>query len=166
MPPIVPPAGISPAALFVPAVFVSPQTPPQVLAWKLDPTSGELLSLFEGRPSVVALLIEQLRVVRGSGASVQDSGNALSTIRYNDDAAPARIDAEMHRILDPLVAADQIALLKLDVDAGPSSGDTGEVFARFRDLVSPVGGPGATYTLKRTDDGSLSLSPDSPDTSP
>lgn len=166
MPPIVPPAGISPAALFVPAVFVSPEAPPQILAPQIDPTTGELLSLFEGAPPVVALLIEQLRVVLGSGASVLDSGNTLSTIRYNSDNAPAQLLAAMNQILDPMVSAGQIQVLELDVTAGPEYGDTGEIYARFRDLVTTAGGPGATFTFSRSASGAISVTPDSPDTSP
>lgn len=164
--PIVPPAGISPAATFQPWSPVAGTPPPQILAEKRDPTTGELLSLFEGAPPVVALLVEQLRTVRGSGASVADVGTAIADIRYNDDQAPAKLLAEMHRILDPMVAAGQLQVLELDVAAGPAEGDLGAVYLRFRDLVTATGGPGATFVYATDGNGKLTLTPDSPDTSP
>lgn len=156
-PPIVPPAGLTQAATFAPTQLVAGLPPPVTLARLLDPTTGEQLSLFHGRPPVIALLIEQLRVVRGTGAAVQDSGNAFSTIRYNDAVAPANLEAEAHRILDPLVAAGFLELQDLEVEAGPQDGDLGAVFAVVRDLVS--GAPGASYDLSFTPDGAISVGP-------
>jgi hypothetical protein len=130
---IIPPAG-TPASAFSSPAFIDPARPPAILARKIDPRTGGLLSLFAGMDPVDAAIALELRIERGSGAAVQDRGHRLRDIRKNTEDAPARIRHELERILTPFIDEGNVELVEEAVEAGEGAGDAGAAFVRYRNL--------------------------------
>lgn len=136
------PAGITPASL-----WSAPGTPAPIraipqLAFEEDAATGRRLSL-EGQGDPVLVGIgQQLRTARGTGVSVEDDGTDLFSITKQTEDAPARIEFEMARVLQPFVAEGVIATDAPDITAGPDAGNTATVLERVKLLrggATPAG---------------------------
>lgn len=103
--PYIPPCGVYGLSSWEPEAIADPSVPPLYLADKIDPATGELASVLEGADPVDAMVLFQHTLVRGSGAGVQDQGQAYGSIKKNDGTAKARLEAEEIRIMAPIVKA-------------------------------------------------------------
>lgn len=131
---IVPPAGITAASLWAPAVFVDPAFPAANAADRIDPTTGEYASVLGGRNAVDAALLTQLRTLRATGAAVLEQGQAFDKIKKNDAAAPASIKFEIDRIFRPFIAANLVKILSTTIEAGEDAEDVGAALIVYRNL--------------------------------
>ena len=127
-----PVGGVSPAIPLGVAVS-APRARRGGLADDIDPSTGELRSL-GGADPIDAAVAFQLGLRRASGAAVTDDGHALADIAKNDGGAPARIRFELERVLRPLVERGDIAVDRIDVEAGEAAGDLGAAFVHYRNL--------------------------------
>ena len=133
---VIPPGGVSAASFWTAVPFVDPAHPLGVLADKLDPNTGELLSLIAGRDPVDAAIAYQFRLRRASGAAVLEDGQAFEAIRKNTDSAPAELRFEAERVMRPFVERGDAEIVGLIIEAGEDAGDMGAVFLEYRNLCS------------------------------
>ncbi len=112
-----------------------PVQPAQYLARLLDIQTGEINSLVDGLHPVDAIVRFAFSVQEGTGAAVLDVGQDFAALEYNDDFVVAQITAEVHRILDPLVALGWISIETLQVQAGEDQGDTAASFVAYKNLL-------------------------------
>jgi hypothetical protein len=113
----------------------APNTPAQYLAEPIDVATGELLSIVDGLHPVDAIVVEQVRVRRGSGAAVTDQGQAFDRIQYNDRSAAAALTFEAHAIFDPLVAKGWVEIVSIETQAGEDQGDTARLRVTYKNLM-------------------------------
>jgi hypothetical protein len=131
MPPVIPPAGVTPLGFFVPQTFADPKGPPAILADAIDPHTREYLSISKGADPVDAQVVDALAIVRGSGAAVTADGQDFASIRKIDDSTVGLIEGEAKRALARLLAAGDIEFVKL---AGAADDDWSEVYVQYRNL--------------------------------
>lgn len=103
----VPPAGL-PLSAFTPSPVSTLGPPPPILAERIDPTTGEVLSILEGEDPTDAALLWQLRVRQGSGAALGDNGNRLHLITKATEGAPIQIADEGRRVTDKFRARGDV----------------------------------------------------------
>jgi hypothetical protein len=128
---VIPPAGVYPAAFFVPGVaIVDPTRPPPVLADDITP-DGDLGSLFTPVHPVDAAIKEVFRLFGDTGAAVVGKGQRFNEIRKNLPDTPRRMKDEANRILAPFVSRGDIEVLEITVDADIAP-DLGALFVRYR----------------------------------
>lgn len=108
--PVIPPAGVSLAGFFVPALYEDPGAPPGILADAIDPATGEYLSIERGFDPTDAAVLTALTVVRGSGSAVADVGQRYQDLERVDDTAAQFIASETSRALKRLVDSRQVVL--------------------------------------------------------
>lgn len=133
MPVVIPAAGLSPAGLFVSQAFADPTKPPGILAYAIDPTTGEYLSISRGMHPIDQQVIIALKVKRRSGAAVMNDGQRFSDIKKVDDTAQARIDSETRTALARLLKNGDIEIISL-VPVADQDTDTGTMSLRYRNL--------------------------------
>lgn len=137
---LIPPAGVS-AASFFGTVAIDFSHPPALLADKIDPLTGELLSIVVGEDPIDSAVRFQVRVRRGSGAAVLEDGQAFDAIRKNDLRAADALRAELKLVLRELVDRGDIEILTVGVQAGEDQGDLGAVFFQYRNLRTGADSP-------------------------
>lgn len=133
MPPYIPPAGVTPAGLFVPQTFDDTSRPPGILADAIDPITGEYLSILKGMDPIDAQVIDALKIKRGSGVAVRNDGQRFADIKKVDDAAASLIDGEARRALARLVENLDIRVLTVDAVANQDN-DFADVVVQFKNL--------------------------------
>ncbi len=131
---VIPPAGVTAASFFTPTPFVDPAKPPALLADNIDPKTGEFRSIFTAPHYVDAAIVTQFRTRRGSGAAVQNDGQALDEVKKNDANAPDAIRHEINRVLKPFVVRGDIEIRKIDVEAGETFGIQGSALVEYLNL--------------------------------
>ena len=104
----VPPAGF-PLSSYTPPAVSTFGPPPPILAEKIDPTTGELLSILEGADPTDAALAWQFRIRQGSGAALGDNGTRLHLITKGTERAPVQIADEGRRVASKFVRRGQIS---------------------------------------------------------
>lgn len=114
--PILPPVGV-PLGAWYPQTTAPPRGPIIVAADKIDPSTGELLSLFSGRDPVDAIVIHQHMVVEGSGSAVLDTGHRFFDVKKNTQHAASDLANEEKRLVQPLVDARLIRVDRIDTSA-------------------------------------------------
>lgn len=124
------PAGITPASNWEPLYVVASQQP-VVLVPKLDPATGEQLSLTKSDDPTYQAIAAEFRTVMGSGSAVKNFGHKLNTLRKNDSAAPATIRFEVERILKPYLTKRLIRVDELKIVAGPEAGNRATITLVF-----------------------------------
>lgn len=140
MPIIIPPGG-TPAGAFVAAPVVDAQRPPGILADKVDPITGEILSLFTGLHPVNGAIQHQFAVRAGSGAAV-NGGQNFEAIRKNVDGTDKALAFEARRIAEPFVRRGLVSIDELDTNASDSSGapgDEGDLFLVYTNRMTRTG---------------------------
>lgn len=133
MPLIIPPAGLSPAGLFVAQTFVDPTKPPGILADAIDPTTGEYLSISKGMDPIDAQMILALSVKRASGASVSEDGQTFFEIKKIDESTPSLIEARTRNSTKRLTERGDVAFAALAPFADSAS-QSGSVAIQYRNL--------------------------------
>ena len=132
----IPPAGVSAASFWTATPFADPARPLGTLADKLNANTGELESLISGRDPTDAAIAYQFRLKRGTGAAVQDDGQAFDAIRKNTDSAPAELRFETERVMRPFVERGDAEIVSISIEAGEDAGDIGAVYLEYRNLRS------------------------------
>lgn len=133
MPVTIPPAGLTPAGLFVPNTFADPSKPPGILADAIDPATGEYLSISRGMDPIDSQVILALTVRRASGASVTEDGQDFDEVKKVDDAAAKGLEARTQRALERLLTNGDIAVDRLTPTADQDT-DEASVGLVFRNL--------------------------------
>jgi len=136
-----PPAGISPASAYDLAEIVERKAPPVILADMIDPVTGEFLSLTRSRPLADAFAIEALRVHRGSGASVRDTGNAFRRLRHVESNAPELIESMTAEAFADGERAGVLQLERVTVERDADDGAQVNTVIEYRDLLAPKDDP-------------------------
>jgi hypothetical protein len=135
--PSLPPASTSPASAFEIADIIEQKAPPVILADMIDPVTGDFASLTRGRPLADAFAIEALRVQRGTGAAVRDSGNRFREVR-NVESNAVEVIESMAR--EAFTDAERAGVAELsDVSVEVDELDTAQVntVIEYRDLLAP-----------------------------
>jgi hypothetical protein len=112
----IPPAGVSALSFWTPDVFVDPAKPPVLMADNIDIETGDFASIFWGPHPIEAAIRDAFRFWRGTGAAVQDVGQAFAEIKKKTSTAERDIRDEALRILKPFVDRAEIEILTLTVD--------------------------------------------------
>jgi hypothetical protein len=143
MPPpsyVLAPAGTTPASTWTgDALYVSPEAPPITFSPRVDPETGERLSLFVGMDPIPCALARQFRTRRASGVAVADEGRDYQLGAKNDDQAAARISGEVRRIFEPFVARGDVLIEAISTAAGPKTGTRATVAVLFVDRTTSRG---------------------------
>ena len=137
----VPPAGVSPASAFVVAEY-PPQLPPlAILADSIDAITGDYASLLNGRGLADAMMIDAMRIHRGTGAAVRDVGNRFRELTHIDATVAVLVDGMAREAAVPAAEAGVARLVRVVTapnEQDPSQLDT---FLEYRDLLAPAGAP-------------------------
>ncbi len=135
LPYVIAPAGVTPASAHVPSNVVSAARPPAILADNIDPATGDFFSLLIPIHPVDAAIQEQFRLRRGSGAAVQEDGQAFHEIRKNTEFAATEIQHEAQRVMKPFVDRGDALVVQITVDTDEAP-DMGAVLVRYVNLRS------------------------------
>lgn len=130
---VVPPAGVSPAATWVPPEIGPPAAPVGLLADAVG-VDGELLSLTRYVHPVDAAIAEQFRLEIGTGVSVQDQGQGFRLIAYVTEATQRQLEDEARRVMAPFLARGHAQLVS--VKPVLIGDDTAEVTITYRNLMT------------------------------
>lgn len=133
MPLVIPPAGLTPAGLFVPQTFADPTKPPGILAPAIDPQTHEYLSISRGMDPIDSQVLVALTRKRGSGAAVPEDGHTFDEIRKIDDATATLVESKTRASLARLTGNRDISIARLTPVADPDS-ETGGVDLTFQNL--------------------------------
>ena len=131
-PPLFPiqPAGITPASAWNP-VYYAAITQPVVLVPKLDPVTGEQLSLTQSDDPTFQAVAAEFRTIRRTGSAVPNFGHRLVDILKNDTSAETQIKFECERILKSYVDKRLIRVDELTIVAGPEAGNRATITLVF-----------------------------------
>jgi len=94
------------------------------LAPKIDPATHDFLSLTEGMDPVDAMVINALKIVRGSGASVMDVGARFRDIRKIKTETPGEIKAQVQTALSILIRRGDIRYVGTSIDINEPGSQT------------------------------------------
>ena len=90
--------------------------PSPLLADNIDPSTGDFASLFVGIDPIDAQVINAVKIVRGSGASVTEDGMRLADIRKIKDDTQDDIKGQVRRALSRLIQNQDIRFLGTSFD--------------------------------------------------
>lgn len=116
MPYIIAPAGTSPAGTHNPADVLAPGKPPAIFAFKIDPETGDYASVMQGVHPIDAMVLQRIRVRRGSGASVMNYGNEFHKVDKMVDGVQMELEHELKRAMRDLIDARYITDVKVQTD--------------------------------------------------
>jgi len=116
--------------------FVTPASPPSILADDIDATTGEPNSLMTSIAPEDSMVIQIMRTRRGSGAAVLDIGHRYHLIEKNDERAPAAAEAYTREAFADMTRDGLIEINDIDT----------EQFGQVNDGL----GVFMTYTILRT----------------
>jgi hypothetical protein len=135
--PSLPPASTSPASAYELVDIVEHRAPPAILADMIDPVTGEYLSLTKSRPLADAFAIEALRVQRGSGAAVRDTGNRFHELRNVESNATEIIASMADEAFADAARAGVAELVDVTVEVDAADGSQTNTVIEYRDLLAP-----------------------------
>ena len=118
--------------------FVSPASPPAILADDIDATTGNPNSLIESIEPEDSAVIQIMRTRRGSGASVLDIGHRFHLIEKNDERAPTLAEAYVREALAELVRDGRIELHGIETEQFGQIGDGLGIFLSYSILRTGV----------------------------
>jgi hypothetical protein len=136
-----PPAGTSPASAYDIQGIAEAEPPPAILADAIDPYTGEYTSLISGLGLADAFVIEAIRVQRGTGAAVRDTGNRYREMDTVDEGAAELADSLTREALAPAVEAGVLAIVDVAAEPDASDGSQLNVTIEYRDLLAPRAQP-------------------------
>jgi hypothetical protein len=147
--PSIPPAGITPASAFVVASYPPQEPPTAILADRINPLTGEFESLLEGRGLADAMLIQALRVQRGTGAAVRDVGNRFREITHIDGRGLEVITSMVREAAGHAERAGVVRVVRVTVE--PDASDPSELNAavEYKDLLAPADAPTRRLVFSR-----------------
>jgi hypothetical protein len=147
--PSVPSAGTSPASAYELQDYTPQLPPPAILADLIDPLTGEYASLLTSANLADAMVIEAVRIERGSGAAVRDLGNRFAEITHVDGSGPEVVESMARQALDPAREAGVVELVRVTVT--PNADDPSELdtVLEYRDLLAARDAENRSFTLKK-----------------
>mgnify|MGYP006921458222 CR=1 FL=1 len=102
--------------MFIPVLFPPPPPAPStrgaappILADRINPKTGDVMSLLEGDDPTNAAIQWQATVRQGSGAALGDNGNRLHLITKGTEDAPTRIADEGRRIMSKFITRGDVS---------------------------------------------------------
>ena len=114
---------------FYPTIQPGEYAPPRpTLADAIDPWTGDYSSL-EGADPTDAAVLDALRIVRGSGASVQQDGQQFTEAQKVTEGLSRFLREEVEFALRRLIATQQITLLEVTVT---TENDSATIVVRYR----------------------------------
>lgn len=148
MPMLVVPAGAVPLGFpdFDPQLTGDGPIP--ILADYVDPLTGDVAHPLMSRTPVDGMIIETLRVERGSGEAVQSVGTRLREIRYVDDQIEVEARARVREGFEEMVRANLVEIQSLAVQLGPTT-DSVILSSDIKDLTLPPSNQVQHYTVRR-----------------
>jgi hypothetical protein len=147
--PSVPPAGTSPASAFTVLEYPAQLPPAAILADAIDPATGELESVFRGRGLADAMMIEAMRIHRGSGAAVRDVGNRFHEVRYVDGTTGEVMASLAREAARPAEEAGVAKFLRVASEPDPDDPSQLNTFIEYRDLLAPADAPTRRLVFRR-----------------
>jgi hypothetical protein len=135
--PSLPPASTSPASAFELTEIIEQKAPPLILADMIDPVTGDFASLTRGRPLADAFAIEALRVQRGTGAAVRDTGNRYRELRNVESNAVEVIDSMTREAFEDAARAGVAELVEVSVEVDADDPAQVNTVIEYRDLLAP-----------------------------
>lgn len=145
----VPPAGISPASAFVITDYPVQLPPAAILADAIDPATGDFASLVEGRGLADAMLIEALRIERGTGAAVRDVGHRFREITHVDGTGLQVIESMAREAAAPAERAGVARVIRVSVEVNAGDPAQLDTFLEYRDLLAPPDAPTRRLVFRR-----------------
>jgi hypothetical protein len=133
----IPPAGTSPASAYDIIAHAVQEQPPAILADRIDPLTGEFESLVSGRGLADAMVIEAVRVQRGTGASVREEGNRFREVGYVDTTNAEVVESMTREALRPAEEAGVLRLVSVTVEPDAEDGSQLDTVIEYRDLLAP-----------------------------
>lgn len=107
--------------------------PIPIRADRIDPDTGEFLSLTRDRDITSAAVIHTFRTKRDSGAAARTHGHRLDSIRYVEERSKVRLEAEMRSAVAHLERQGLLAVERVRVALGD---DWAEPELVYRDLLT------------------------------
>lgn len=135
-------AGSTPLGYYVETVEDESALPVPILADYIDPDTGDIIRLNEGRMPIDAAIIEGIRVDRGTGAAVLEVGQTLRKVRHTDETSLAEIPT---RARDGVEELERQGLVRFESVVGPDLNPKDESSASYtayiRDLTVSASDP-------------------------
>jgi hypothetical protein len=125
------PAGLHELGFAEGTQFVSPASPPAILADDINASTGEVNSLLTSIEPEDSAVIQIMRTRRGSGASVLDIGHRFHLIDKNDERAPSLAEAYARGALADLLRDGRIDLHDIDTSQFGELGDGLGIFLSY-----------------------------------
>ena len=147
--PGIPPAGTSPASAFEVIAYAPRGEPPLILADKIDPLTGDLASLLEGADLATAFAVEAMRIQRGTGSAVRDTGNRYHELTHVEAETPSLVEGMTLEAFEDAARAGIAELVSVEAsvdDVDPSQTHT---VVEFRDLLAPPSAPTSRMIFTR-----------------
>lgn len=132
----IPPAGVSAASFYDPTI-IDPASPAAQLADDIDPTTGDLRSLFSTPNPVHAAVQFAFALQFGSGAATSGRGHKFGRIRKMSPSIEIEIKNEVTRILEPFITAKLVDDVKITPRApNPDNRNQVDIVVDFRELLT------------------------------
>lgn len=131
-----PPAGLSPLSEDYDNAAARAPAPRNWLADKINPTTGELLSIAEGLDPIDAAIAWAFQVKFGKGAALGQAGHLFFNIKKAGSRAQKELEFESLRLLQPFLRRNWIDLRAGDGAVASVSGDTGSVVVNYFNRVA------------------------------
>ena len=139
--PSLPPASTSPASAFELVDIAEQRAPPLILADAIDPVSGDYSSLTRSANLADAFALEALRVQRGTGAAVRDTGHRFREITHVESNAAEVVLSMTQQAFEDAERAGVASLVDVTIEADEADGSQLNTVIEYRDLLAPRDGP-------------------------
>jgi hypothetical protein len=147
--PSIPPAGITPASAFVEATYPPQEPPAAILADRINPLTGEFESLLEGSSLADSMLIQALRVQRGSGAAVRDVGNRFREVSHIDGLGLEVITSMAREAAAHAERAGVVRVVRVTIEPDESDPSQLNTMVEYKDLLAPTDAPTRRLVFSR-----------------
>jgi hypothetical protein len=147
--PSVPSAGTSPASAYELQDYEPQLPPPAILADLIDPLTGEYDSVLRSANLADAMVIEAVRIERGSGAAVRDLGNRFAEITHVDGSGPEVVESMARQALEPAREAGVVELVRVKVTPNAEDPSELDTVLEYRDLLAARDAENRSFTLKK-----------------
>lgn len=135
-PVVIPPAGVSAAGFFSPYV-VDPSSPPVQLADDIDPTTGDVRSMFAPVNPVHAMVQFNLSLKYSSGPATRGRGQKFAQIRKIGPTTDQNTRNEIERILEPHVVAGLVGDVTITTQTpNPGNRNQGDWVLDYHELLT------------------------------
>lgn len=142
-----PPIGITPTSSFELEGFAPQLEAPAILADKIDPVTGDFASLTEGLGVADGMVIQGMRVQRGSGAAVRAYGQRFREVRFNDGKATETMKSYAREALKPAVDSGTLRFVSLKSEIDDEDPTQIQTTIEYQDLLAPQKDPNRRLTF-------------------